>query len=74
VKKEKITEGLLVIVEMIAGLHQDSNDEMIIRVRTVKKVGLQKKHLVLKKSLVVTKKNPSKNLQKNFKDLEHKYN
>ena len=69
-----IVGGLLAIDEMIVNLHQDSNDETTTEVHLVKKVGHQTNHLVLKKNLVVTKKNPLGNLQRNFKDLDYRHN
>ena len=72
VKKETIKEDRSAIDEVIVDHHQGLKDEMIITVPTVKKMELQKNHLVLKKNLVGIKKILLENLQKNFKYLNLK--
>jgi hypothetical protein len=74
VKKEMIKGDLLAIEEVTTNHHQDSKDEMIITAHTVKKMDLQKNHLVLKKNLMEKKKILLENLQKNFKDLNFRCN
>ena len=74
VKKEMIKEDLSATEEVVIANHQDLKDEMIAEVPLVKKMELQKNHLVLKRNLVETKKILLENLQKNFKDLNFRYN
>ena len=69
-KKEMIKEDLSAIEEAITDHHQDLKDETIITAHTVKKMDLQKNHLVLKKNLVEIKKILLENLLKNFKGLD----
>jgi hypothetical protein len=54
---------------VITDHHHDLKEEMTVEVHLVKKMELQKNHLVLKKNLVEIKKILLENLLKNFKGL-----
>ena len=64
-----IKEDLSATEEVIVDHHQDLKEKMTTEVHLVKKMELQKNHLVLKKNLVETKKILLVNLLKNFKGL-----
>ena len=74
VKKEMIKEDLLATEAVIADHHQDLKDEMTAEVHMVKKVGHQKNLMGLKKNLAEIRKSLLENSQRNFKDLDYKYN
>ena len=73
VKKEMIKEDLSAIEEVTVDHHQNLKEEMIAEVHLVKKMEFQKNHLALKKNLVEIKKILLENLQKNFKNLNLRF-